>query len=115
MRVNVKKTKIMISRENAGKVKREGFLVLFGIDSCSILSRFCRCWVHKRCSGIRGKLEEDTKFKCANQQTDIAEECLGIELNGQSLEIEEEFCYLGDIIGARGNAGTEVEIRSGSE
>ena len=38
-------------------------------------NQFCRCWVHKRCSGIRGKLKEDSKIKCqtwASQQTDIS-------------------------------------------
>ena len=41
--------------------------------------------MHKRCSSIRGKLKEDSKFKCqtcGNQQTDVAEDCPGIELNG---------------------------------
>ena len=39
--------------------------------------------MHKGCIGIRGKLKKDSKFKCqacANQQTDIAEDCPGIEL-----------------------------------
>ena len=56
----------------------------------SILCQFCSCWVHKRCSSIRGTLEENNTFKCqtyANQQTDKAENCPVIELNGQSLEI----------------------------
>ena len=37
-----------------------------------------------------------------NQQTDIAEDSSGIQLNGQSLEIVSEFCYLGDTIEVRG-------------
>lgn len=38
-----------------------------------------------------------------------------MELNGQSLEIVEKFCYLGDTIGAGGNAVDSVKtrIRSG--
>ena len=71
------------------------------------LCQFSRCWVHERCSGIRDKLKEDGKFKCqtcANQQTDIAEDCPGTKLNGQSPEIVEEFCYLDDTIEARGGA-----------
>ena len=71
--------------------------------------------MHKRYRGIRGKLKEDTKFKRANQQTDIAEDFRGMELNSQSLEIVEKFCDLGDTIGARGNAVGSVitRIRSG--
>ena len=40
---------------------------------------------------------QNSKFKCqscANQQVNIAEDCPGIELNGQSLEIVEKFFYL---------------------
>ena len=72
-----------------------------GVGSNTILCCFCRCWKHKRCSGIRGKLEEDCKFKFqtyANQQTDIAQDCSCIELNSQPLEIVEKFCCIGDII-----------------
>ena len=52
-----------------------------------------KCWVHKRYSIIRGNLKEDSMLKCqtcANQQTDIAENYAGTDLNGQSLEIVEE-------------------------
>ena len=41
-------------------------------------------------------------FKSANKQTDIAEDCPDIELNGQSFEIVEKFCYFGGTIGVRG-------------
>ena len=58
-----------------------------GLDSNSILCQFCDFWVHNECSGIIGELEEFGKFKSANQQTDIAKDCLGIELNEQSLGV----------------------------
>ena len=35
-------------------------------------------------------------FKCVNQRTGIVEDSPGIELSGQSLEIVEKKCYLGD-------------------
>ena len=41
-------------------------------------------------------------FKSANKQTDVAEDCPDIELNGQSFEIVEKFCYFGGTIGVRG-------------
>ena len=121
LRVNVKKTK-MISRENAGKVTTEGkFPCAFcrkRVGSNSILCQFCSCLLHKRFSGIRGKLKEDSKLKCqtcANLQRDIAEDCPGIELIDQSLETVEKFCYLGDTIGAREGGFDSVitRIRSG--
>ena len=49
-------------------------------------------------------MKEDSKFKCqscANQQTNIAEDCPGVELNNQSHEVVEKFYYLGGTIGAR--------------
>ena len=63
---------------------------------------FCRFWVHKRCSGITGKLKENSNYKRqtrSNQQTDIAEDCQDIELNGQSLEIVEKLCDVGHTLG----------------
>ena len=58
-------------------------------------------------------MKEDNKFKC--QQTDIPENCPGIELNAQSLEMVETFCYLCDTIGARRGAfdSAKTKIKSG--
>ena len=107
MGINVKKTKLMINSENAGKVTMEIKLSCVGcrkgLGTNFILCQFCRCWLHKKCSRIRGKLKEDRKFKHqtrANQLADI-ENCTGIELNVQSPEIVKNFCYIGDSIGAR--------------
>ena len=59
---------MMISSENAGKVTVESKIscAVCRKDVCSnsILGQFCRCWLHKRYSGIRDKLKEDSKFKC---------------------------------------------------
>ena len=62
------------------------------------------------------RLTQDSKFKSqtsANQQTDIAEGSPGIESNGQSLEIVEEFYYPGNTIRARRDAVDSVITRSG--
>ena len=98
LRVNFKKTKTMINSENAGKVTEESQsssnVCRKSRSSNSILCQFRKCQVHKRCSGIRGKPEEESNFKCeasANQHTGIAEGFPGIELNGQSLKIMEKF------------------------
>ena len=49
------------------------------------------------------------------QQTRRTRRFPGIELNDQSFEITEKFCYLGDMIGARGCAvdSALTRIRSG--
>ena len=61
LQVNVKKTKMMISNENAGKVTIEGkfsySVCRKDVGSNSILCQFCKCLVHKRCKGI-------SKFRC---------------------------------------------------
>ena len=65
LRVNVTKIKMMISSENVGKVTMEGnfpWLLVKGVGSNSILNQFCMCCLHERCSGIRGKLKEDSKI-----------------------------------------------------
>ena len=76
-----------ISIENAGKIMVEGkfypAVCRKGIASNSTLYQCCKCWMHKRCSGISSELKGDSKFKCqayANQQTHIEENCPSIEL-----------------------------------
>ena len=72
---------MMIICENTGKVTVEGeFPYTIGrknVDSGSIFYQFCRCWVHKRLSGISGKLIKDSKDECqlcVYQQLDIVED-----------------------------------------
>ena len=52
---------MMITSENVGKVTIEGnfpcAVCRKGVGSNSIHCQFCRCWVHKRCHGVRGKLK----------------------------------------------------------
>ena len=102
----------MISEKNAGKVLMEvkfplvNLFVLFVEWMQALIPHpmFRSCWVHKRCSGITGKLKGNNNYKCqtrANQQTDIAEDCQDIKLNGQSLEIVEKLCDVGDTLGIR--------------
>ena len=57
----------------------------------------------KEMSSIRDLLKQDYECKCsfkANQETDIAEECLEVEF----FEVKEKFCNLDDLIGARRGA-----------
>ena len=106
MESKVNKTKMMITSK-IWKVTLEGkfpcavFRKVLG--SNSILCQFCRCWVHKRCSFIKAKQNDNSKFKyqtCTNQETYMAKDCAGMELNGQFFEIAEKFCYIGDTKGA---------------
>ena len=76
---------MMINCKNAVKVAMEGkspcATYRKSVSSKFILYPFCRCWVHKTCSGIRGKLKKNSEFKCetcSNQLRDIAEKCPGV-------------------------------------
>ena len=56
--------------------------------------------------GQQRKLKKGGKFKCqtsAYQQTDMEQMNPGIELNSQSIEIVETFCYLGDTTEVKGS------------
>ena len=108
LRLNINKTKMMISRENTEKVamnvKFPSVVWREGVGINSILCQISWCWLHKRCGCTRGKLKEDSKFRCqtyANQPTEIAKDCPNMVLNRQSLEIAEKFSYLGVTIRAR--------------
>ena len=62
------------------------------------------CWIHKKCSGIKGPLRPNPDFRCAR--------CLGtarpidgrmikeVEVDDEKLEAVPEFCYLEDMLSA---------------
>ena len=69
LKVNTGKTKVLISGVGEGSVEKRGrwpcAVCRKGVGSNSILCKSCNCWVHKRCSGIRGRLQVVPDFKCA--------------------------------------------------
>ena len=93
LRVNVKKVKTMVKSKKASKVRKEA---TFPCPACrndvgsnSILWQFCKCSWHGRCS-------RTISLTCScqtwvGQEKDTRKECLGTELNGQSLEVMEKF------------------------
>lgn len=63
-------------------------------SSNSIHCTFCRCLVWMTGSGVKKKIEGDSKFKsqaCANQQADVAKDYWSTESNGQSVEFADFF------------------------
>ena len=101
-RVNMGKTKIsgknLLSLRDSGKhpcgVCREG------VGSNSILCCVCQLWIHKKCSGIKGKLTAETLYKC-KRCTEICRPIDGrpenhATLDGSKLDVVESFHYLGD-------------------
>ena len=104
LRVNMGKTKVMISGPDLNPLKDSGrfpcSVCRDGVGGNSIFCSGCNLWVHKRCSGIAGKLKEDPAYRCPR--------CLGrakpidprvkkeIYLDGEKLDVVSSFCYLGD-------------------
>ena len=66
VKVNTKKTKIMISKPGAGPVQKTGkypcSVCSKGVESNSIQCTKCKQWVHARCSRVKGKLAEVKRF-----------------------------------------------------
>ena len=98
LRVNMGKTKIMISGKNLHSLRDSGKhpcgVCRKGVGSNSVLCCGCQLWIHKNCSGIKGKLTDDPSYKCKR--------CMGLcrptdgTLEGSKLDIVESFRYLGD-------------------
>ena len=68
LRVNMGKTKIMISGKNLHSLRDSGKhpcgVCQKGVGSNSILCCGCQLWIHRKCSGIKGKLTADPSYKC---------------------------------------------------
>ena len=104
LRVNMGKTKIMVSGKNLHSLRDSGKhpcgVCCKGVGSNSILCCGCQLWIHKKCSGIKGKFTADPSYKCKR--------CMGlcrpidgrpenhVTLEGSKLDVVESFCYLGD-------------------
>ena len=62
--------------------------------------------MHKKCSGIRGRLVEDEDFQCSRcrglARPIDGHPCDSFTLGGHTLEVVDKFCYLGDTISAGG-------------
>ena len=88
LHVNMGKTKIMESGINLDVLKKSGKypcgVCLTGVGRTNAIQcDGCECWVHKKCSGIKGRLLRESEFTCAR--------CLGTAraIDGRhSLEVE---------------------------
>ena len=107
--VNMGKTKIMESGINLDVLKKSRKypcgVCLTGVGSTNaILYDGCERWVHKKCSGIKRLLLPDSVFRCARclGTARAIDERQSLEVGNEKLEVVPEFCYLGDMLSARG-------------
>ena len=115
LRVNLAKTKVLKCGVGCGQVTKSGKHPCgvcrqgVGDRGYSIKCNKCQSWVHKKCSGVKGRLRPDTNFQCKacvsnGEHSDLVDK-KEIELgSGVVLEQVKSFCYLGDVIGAGGGA-----------
>ena len=110
LRVNMGKTKIMVSGMDLDLLKKSGKdpcgVCQKGVGSNANFCCCCLCWIDKKCSGIKGPLRPDPDFRCAR--------CLGkarpidgrtvkeVKVDDEKLEAVPEFCYLGDMLSTGG-------------
>ncbi len=110
LRVNMGKTKIMISGPGLNVLQKTGkhpcAVCLRGVGTNSILCTGCSCWVHKKCSGITGILLPDPTFRC-NRCSGLARPIdsrpmTEVTVGTERLEVVPSFCYLGDTLSSGG-------------
>ena len=118
MRVNMNKTKVMISGERQ-KVRQKAvrwpcWVCSKGVSNNSLQCTSCQKWVHKKCSGIKGSMPEVAKSficrGCLNPVTSGVRTSVDIGARAK-LGLVDKFCYLGDMRSVDGDADAAVEAR----
>jgi len=118
MRVNMNKTKVMISGEwqkvTQKAVRWPCGVCSRGVGNNSIQCTSCKKWVYKKCSGIKGSMYKVMKSFisrcCVNPVTGTGR--TSVDIGGDAnLELVEKFCYLGDMSSVDGDADAAVETR----
>ena len=102
LKVNMTKTKVMISGKDLNMLRDSGRnpcgVCRKGVGRNSILCGGCNLWIHKRCSGIKGRLVEIPSYKCKRclgeaRPVDVRP-CKEVVLAGVTLEVVNSFVYL---------------------
>ena len=111
LRVNMGKTKILMSGPGLDVLQRSGEdphgVCLKGVDANSILYGGYSSWIHKKCSGIPGSLKPDPSFRgkrCTGQDRPIDERLMTDKGHSGSGEawVMPCFRYLGDCLSSCG-------------
>ena len=127
LRVNVDKTKVMcctvIAEETVDSCKYPCGVCRKSVGCNSILCNSCDKWIHHRCSGVKGRFKNFVSYTCPvctrtvqDQSASSTERMDKLFMkDGACFEIVNQFCYLGDMIGAGGGAGdaSRTRVRSG--
>ena len=108
LRVYMKKTKLMVSGPGLDLLRDSGAFPCAVCRSDVVVNSIqysqCMYWVHKKCSAVRGRLAEDPDYvcpRCCDQARPIDNRPVTqVDVDGTQLDVESNFCYLGDMLGA---------------
>ena len=118
LRVNMK-TKLMVSGPGRDILRDSGAfpcaVCQSGVGVNSIQCSQCMYWVHKKCSGVSGRLAEDPDNvcpRCCDQAPPIDNRPVTqVDVDGTQLDVESNFCYLGDMLCAGGGCKLAIITR----
>ena len=120
MKVNAGKSKVMVGGAGLGVIPREGAwpcgVCGKGVQANSLQCTACERWVHRRCSGVKGRLEAaSVTFQCKRCRGDVPQadpsDQEGLVVEGETYEVVTSFCYLGDMLNADGGVDLAVNAR----
>ena len=116
LRVNMGKTKIMVSGVNLQTLKDSGkypcSVCRKGVASNSIYCAGCSHWVHKKCSGLKSNPDyRCSRCKGTARPIDGRPHNEWLLVQDKKLDVVDSFCYLGDTIGAGGGCDLSVITR----
>ena len=118
----MKKTKLMVSGPGLDLLRDSGAfhcaVCQSGVGVNSIQCSQCMYWVHKKCSGVRGRLAEDHDLiynvcpRCCDQAPPIDNRSVTqVDVDGKLLDVESNFCYLRDMLCTGGGCKHSVVTR----
>ena len=115
----MKKTKLMVPGPGIDLLRDSGAfpcaVCRSGVGVNSIQCSQCMYWVHKKCSGVRGRLAEDPDYvcpRCCDQARPIDNRPVTqVDVDGRLLDVESIFCYLGDMLCAGGGCKLAIVTR----
>ena len=86
-----------------------------GVGANSIYCTGCAHWVHKRCSGIRGRLIADPNYicpRCLRYARPVDRRpATEVTVDDSQMEVVSEFCYLGDMLSSGGRCTQAIIAR----
>ena len=117
MKINIQKTKLLITGKDVTTTTRSGndpcAICSLGVGANSILCTSCNLWCHKRCTGLR-TLTGIQNYVCRRcDGTHIVPTPVDESVVTSDGTIEEvhQFCYLGDMLDSSGGAERAVRSR----